>query len=136
MNESVDLTGGASAGHHVSARSIQGGIPASRSVVSLQEREGQSGDQPPTSPGTRNATSVADLTCTDVRSQLNELLDGSLDLPSRQRLERHLEQCSDCGALWRTLQQTKHALGDLNPVSRPVGMRDRLRQRLREQPPQ
>jgi anti-sigma factor RsiW len=68
-----------------------------------------------------------------VRSQLNDLLDGSLDTPARQRLERHLVQCTDCEALRRTLEQTVQGLGGLGPIRTPTGMRDRLRQRLKDQ---
>jgi hypothetical protein len=133
MNESAGLTGGARLGSDAQSRPIQPRTQAPRSSVSLQERDGQSGGHDAASPGPRNTASVAELTCTDVRSQLNDLLDGSLDTPARQRLERHLVQCTDCEALRRTLEQTVQGLGGLGPIRTPTGMRDRLRQRLKDQ---
>jgi len=100
--------------------------------VSLQERGGESGGQSGADHGNRNAATVTELTCTDVRAQINDLIDGSLDSNARERLERHLVHCGECGALRRTLEQTVRGLGDLDPVRAPGGMRERLSRRMKE----
>ncbi|MFN0070092.1 MAG: anti-sigma factor family protein [Chloroflexota bacterium] len=91
-------------------------------------------DEPAPGPDKRTATSVVELTCADIRDQLNDLLDGSLDPTTVQRLERHLAQCTDCRTLSRGLEQTVRGLKQSPPVHLPTGARDRLRQRLNQQP--
>jgi hypothetical protein len=44
-----------------------------------------------------------------------------------------LMQCNDCANVRRTLEQIVQGLGDLGPAHPRPGMRDRLRDRLREQ---
>ena len=102
--------------------------------MSLHDQNGSSGDRDATGPISRIATSIAELTCADVRAQINELIDGSLSSPALERVERHIQQCADCAALQRSLEQTVQALNDVAPVRIPGGMRDRLRQRLTQQP--
>ena len=133
MNESAQPAGRAKLGRDARWSSVQGGIQASGSGVSLQERDGSSNGQSGADIRNRNATTIAELTCTDVRTQINDLIDGSLDSATRHRLERHLLLCNDCGALHRTLEQTTRGLGDLTPVRSPGGMRERLAQRMKQQ---
>lgn len=134
MNESAQPAGGAKLGTETQWRSVQGGIQASGSRVTLQERGGASDGQDGSDHGNRNPTTIAEFICTDVRPRLNDLIDGALDSSTRQRFERHLLQCRDCSALHDTLEQTVHGLGDLDPVPVPGGMRERLRQHLKEHP--
>jgi anti-sigma factor (TIGR02949 family) len=133
MNESAQPAGGAKLGTDARPSSIHGGIQASGSRVTLQERGGSSDGRCGADVSNRNSTTVVQVTCTDVRTQLNDLLDGSLDRPTRERLERHLLQCSDCAALYRTLQQTTRGLRSLDRVRIPDGMRERLAERLKQQ---
>ena len=133
MNESAHPAGGAKLGTDARPSSIHGGIQASGKGVTLQERGGSADGQNGADVGNRNATSVVQVTCTDVRSQLNDLIDDSLDRTTRERLERHIMQCSDCAALYRTLQQTTRGLRSLDRARMPDGMRERLAERLKQQ---
>jgi hypothetical protein len=132
MNESAQPAGGAKLGADAQWSSVQGGIRTQGSGVTLQERGGSSEGKSAAELGNRNATGIAELTCTDVRTQLNDLIDGSLDSQTRERLERHLLQCSDCRALHRTLDQTTRGLRDQPRVRMPDGVRERLTQRLKQ----
>jgi anti-sigma factor RsiW len=78
-----------------------------------------------TSGGSDQAVSA--LRHAEVRAQLSDLLDGTLPVTARRRLERHLAQCNPCTAFARTFAQTVVVVREL-PAARLSPMaRDRLR---------
>ncbi len=46
------------------------------------------------------------MTCRDLYGFLDEFIDGSLDLSTRQSFERHLERCASCRRYLASYQTT------------------------------
>jgi anti-sigma factor RsiW len=69
---------------------------------------------------------VAELTHEDVRGQLTEYLDGSLDAAQAARVTTHLRQCASCAAYLATLRKTIDLLGALPTQPAPGPLRQRL----------
>lgn len=75
------------------------------------------------------------LWCQEVLACLPDLVEGSLDLSTLNKVKAHLDSCDACtrfgGAYADTVQRVKAAL---NPAPEPAGdLRDRLRDRLRRE---
>ncbi len=51
------------------------------------------------------------LRCWDARSRVSDYLDGEVDGPQREMLERHLQGCPTCPPLYAALVGTRAALG-------------------------
>jgi anti-sigma factor RsiW len=57
----------------------------------------------------------APLVCRDAVELMSDYLDGSLSRRDRQRLERHLAGCDNCGAYLEQLRSSIEASGRLGP---------------------
>lgn len=136
MDKFAATPGHALSGASAAPRMIQGGIFGTRWSVTLEERQGE--PQAPSSTGAdqRTSVSVAELTCGDVRSQLNDHLDGELDPTVRERVDRHLAQCKDCRAFQQGLDATVRGLQSMPARNAPTDVRERLRQRLSQLQPE
>ena len=78
-------------------------------------------------PGWRSASiEVAELTHEEVRGQLTEYLDDSLDATQTARVAAHLRQCAACAAYLATLRKTIDLLGALPTKTAPAPLRQRL----------
>ena len=64
------------------------------------------------------------------RRQLNDYLDGDLELEDRERLEEHLSGCDDCAREARELRQTVFLLGDLPTEAGPPGIAEAVMARV------
>ena len=78
-------------------------------------------------PGGRAASvETVELAHDDVRGQLADLLDDSLDETQTARVQAHLAQCRTCAAYLVTLRKTVDLLGALPTKAAPEPLRQRL----------
>ncbi|MBF0590780.1 MAG: zf-HC2 domain-containing protein [Nitrospirae bacterium] len=71
--------------------------------------------------------------CHTVRRLISAYIDGSVDDASRQQVEGHLSQCSDCARQLQQMRDLSHRLSAMPQVKAPADFLDGLRQRM-EQP--
>jgi anti-sigma factor (TIGR02949 family) len=71
------------------------------------------------------------LNCEDVIHELSEFIDGELDAGSKQELEGHLAECSDCKLIVDQTKKTIEIFCDSEPVELPGEVRNRLHEILR-----
>lgn len=64
------------------------------------------------------------------RRQLNDYLDGDLELEERTRLDEHLSGCDDCAREARELRQTVFLLRDLPTEAGPPGIAEAVMARV------
>jgi len=76
--------------------------------------------------GRTASVEIAELTHDEIRGQLGDYLENTLDSAPRARVAAHLRQCAACAAYLATLRATVDLLGALPTKTAP----DRLRQRL------
>ncbi|HEX3436054.1 MAG TPA: zf-HC2 domain-containing protein [Pseudacidobacterium sp.] len=66
-------------------------------------------------------------TCSSVRSQFSEYLDGSLPGVAMQKVAGHLESCGKCSIEFDGWRSTQRMLADLGPAKAPADLALRLR---------
>jgi anti-sigma factor RsiW len=71
------------------------------------------------------------LNCNRVIREISDYIDGELDLPVRQELERHLEHCEDCKMVVDQTRLTVEIFCDSKPVELPADVKSRLHEALR-----
>ena len=71
------------------------------------------------------------MNCDDVIHELSDFIDGELDAASRQELESHLNECSDCKLVVDQTKKTIEIFCDSEPVELPSEVRSRLHETLR-----
>ena len=71
------------------------------------------------------------MNCEDVIHELSDFIDGELDAASKQELESHLTECSDCKLIVDQTKKTIEIFCDSEPVELPGEVRDRLHETLR-----
>jgi anti-sigma factor RsiW len=71
------------------------------------------------------------LNCKNVVREISDYIDGELDLPVRQELERHFEHCEDCKMVIDQTRLTVDIFCDSRPVELPVDVKSRLHEALR-----
>ena len=71
------------------------------------------------------------MNCEDVIHELSDFIDGELDATSRQELESHLKECSDCKLVVDQTKKTIEIFCDSEPVELPSEVRSRLHETLR-----
>src|SRR5512135_2587582 len=71
--------------------------------------------------------------CDRFTAELSELVDGTLDLATRARVEAHIEACDDCRALLADLRAIKDRARGAERVAPPESLWPRIAARLREQ---
>jgi len=78
------------------------------------------------------------LKCKEIIKELSSYLNGDLDLPLVQEVERHLAHCDDCRLVVDTTRHTIHVFCNSQPAPLPEDVRSRLHaaleKRLRRQP--
>jgi len=72
------------------------------------------------------------LVCKQVILQLNEYLDGELDLTLVQELSVHLDRCEDCRIVVDTCRKTIEIYCNTEPLPLPPDVRERLERALSE----
>jgi predicted anti-sigma-YlaC factor YlaD len=71
------------------------------------------------------------LNCKGVIREISDYLDGELELPMKQELERHLEDCGDCKMVVDQTKLTVDVFCDEEPVELPADVKSRLHDALR-----
>jgi len=70
------------------------------------------------------------LNCKGVIREISNYIDGELDLPVRQELERHLEHCEDCKMVVDQTRLTVEVFCDSKPVELSADVKFRLHDAL------
>jgi len=70
------------------------------------------------------------LNCKGVILEISNYIDGELDLPVKEELERHLEDCEDCKMVVDQTRLTVEIFCDSKPVELPADVKSRLHEAL------
>jgi len=71
------------------------------------------------------------LNCNGVIREISNYIDGELELPAKQELERHLEHCGECNMVVNQTRMTVEVFCDSEPVELPSDVKARLHDALR-----
>ena len=71
------------------------------------------------------------MNCKGVIREISDYIDGELELPVRQELERHLQHCGDCKMVVDQTRLTVDVFCDSKPVELPADVKFRLHDALR-----
>ena len=71
------------------------------------------------------------MNCNGVIREISNYLDGELELPAKQDLERHLEHCEECNLVVNQTRVTVELFCDSKPVELPSDVKSRLHDALR-----
>lgn len=70
------------------------------------------------------------ITCEEVLRELSNFLDGEVSPALRAEIEEHLSACHNCTVLFDTTRKTLTLVSDTYFVELPVGLTERVLQRL------
>jgi len=70
------------------------------------------------------------LNCNGVIREISNYIDGQLDPPVKQELERHLQDCEDCKMVVDQTRLTVEIFCDSKPVELPTDVKARLHDAL------
>ena len=70
------------------------------------------------------------MKCKDFLKELNEYLDGNIDVQLKTELEEHLQWCHNCFVVCNTTQKTIEIYRDNEVYPLPEPIRDRLHQAI------
>ena len=70
------------------------------------------------------------MKCKDFLKELNEYLDGNIDVQLKTELEEHLQWCHNCFVVCNTTQKTIEIYRDNEVYPLPDPIRDRLHQAI------
>ncbi len=70
------------------------------------------------------------MKCNGVIREISNYIDGELELPARQELERHLQDCEDCKMVVDQTKLTVEIFCDAKPVELPADVKARLHDAL------
>lgn len=70
------------------------------------------------------------MKCKDFLKELNEYLDGGIDVQLKTELEEHLQWCHNCFVVCNTTRQTIEIYRDNEVYPLPDPIRDRLHQAI------
>lgn len=71
------------------------------------------------------------MNCKGVILEISNYIDGELELPVKQELERHFEHCEDCRMVVDQTRLTVEIFCDSKPVELPADVKSRLHEALR-----
>lgn len=71
------------------------------------------------------------MNCQDVIQELSNFIDGELDAASKQELESHLKECTECKLVVDQTKKTVRLFCDSEPIELPGEVRNRLHDALR-----
>ena len=72
------------------------------------------------------------MSCESVRRELSSFLDDGIQPPLREAIERHLQSCRHCAALYDSTRNMLALLRDERLVEIPAGYSERLHAFLTE----
>lgn len=70
------------------------------------------------------------MKCKDFLKELNEYLDGNIDVQLKTELEEHLQWCHNCFVVCNTTRKTIEIYRDNDVYPLPEPIRDRLHQAI------
>ena len=70
------------------------------------------------------------MKCKDFLKELNEYLDGNIDVQLKTELEEHLQWCHNCFVVCNTTKKTIEIYRDNEVYHLPDPIRDRLKQAI------
>ncbi len=70
------------------------------------------------------------MNCNGVIREIANYIDGELELPVKQELERHLQDCEDCKMVVDQTKLTVEIFCDSKPVELPADVKARLHDAL------
>lgn len=70
------------------------------------------------------------MKCNDFLKELNEYLDGEIDVQLKTELEEHLQWCHDCFVVCNTTRKTIEIYKDNDVYPLPEPIRERLHQAI------
>lgn len=70
------------------------------------------------------------ITCEEVLRELSNFLDGEVPAALQAEIELHLHSCRNCTVLFDTTRKTLKLVGDAYFVELPVGLTERVLERL------
>jgi anti-sigma factor (TIGR02949 family) len=73
---------------------------------------------------------VIEFDCSEIRRELSDYLDGDLTDKLRKQIEKHLQDCRHCTAVYDGLRNVVQLLGDERVMELPDGFSQRLYRRL------
>jgi len=68
----------------------------------------------------------SDISCERVRLELSNFLDGDIDGPLREAIQRHLQCCCHCATLYNSTRNVLALLRDQRLIEVPAGYSERL----------
>ena len=71
------------------------------------------------------------MNCKGVIREISNYIDGELELPAKQELERHLEHCGECNLVVNQTRLTVEVFCDSKPIELPGEVKSRLHDALR-----
>jgi anti-sigma factor RsiW len=71
------------------------------------------------------------LNCKGVIREISNYIDGELELPAKQELERHLKHCGECNLVVNQTRLTVEIFCDAKPIELPGEVKSRLHDALR-----
>ena len=66
------------------------------------------------------------LTCKEFLQELNDYLDETIDVQTRQRLEAHITECPNCFVICDTTKKTIQVYKGMQPQTLPEDVHSRL----------
>lgn len=66
------------------------------------------------------------LTCKQFMQELSDYLDESVDVATRQELERHINECPNCWVVADTTRRTVQIYKGMDPYPVPADVQSRL----------
>lgn len=66
------------------------------------------------------------LTCKQFMQELSDYLDESVDVDTRQELERHINECPNCWVVADTTRRTVQIYKGMDPYPVPADVQSRL----------
>ena len=76
------------------------------------------------------------MKCNGVIREISNYIDGELDPPVKQELERHLQDCEDCKMVVDQTRLTVEIFCDSKPVELPTDVKARLHDALHRKLPE
>jgi hypothetical protein len=71
-----------------------------------------------------------EISCREVRQELANYMEDDITVDLRLRIERHFLRCDGCSALYDGLRQIIYLVNESDLIELPVGLSQRLFQRL------
>ena len=77
-----------------------------------------------------NESVVIQIDCRQILRELSDYLDADLPPQLRLQIERHLNECDHCTAVYDGMRNVVRLLGDEKVIELPEGLSERLYKRI------